>query len=211
MEATKATFDVDYPEEDFRNIRCSIEYPVEKTDYPGIWLDFNDTDKLVTAGIAHAENTDPDLDGAIQQYARWKFTGYVSFTVVALSSLERDRLYDELVRVLAFGSELEQTRNFREMIETNDFLACNIDFDEIEPQGNNAAPGTPWGTDEVIYERSLNMEIIGEFVSNPLTGNLVPLSEIILTEALEVSDIADDEEIPDDWYGGSDDGPTAWH
>ena len=181
VEAVKRTFDAEYPEPDFRNIHCSLEYPVDRQNYPGIWLDYDDTAPLQNAGIAHTETTSTDTQ--VNTYRRWRFTGYASYTVVALTSLERDRLYDELVRVLAFGSESDHTRQFRDYVESNEFIAANFDFDQVEPRGNAAAPGTPWGTDEIIYERTLNMEVIGEFVSDPETGLIVPLSRVVVKSA----------------------------
>ena len=51
VDAIKNTFDANYPEEDFRGIHASIEYPVDKMSYPGIWVDFTDTGSLQIAGI----------------------------------------------------------------------------------------------------------------------------------------------------------------
>lgn len=205
--ALQETFDADYPVADFRSIRCSIEYPIEPQDYPGVWVDYEDTGPLQIAGIDHTENSEPDIDLAINRYTRWKYAGYASYTVVALTSLERDRLYDEMVRVIAFGKESTETRTFRQTVENNEFIAANFDFDRIQPRGNAAAPGTPWGTDEIIYERTLNMEVIGEFVSDAITGMLVPLSAVVLTEATAV--------LPDDEYdepaSSEDYSATNWH
>ena len=178
-EALDVTFDADYPEVDFRNIHCSLEYPVEPQNYPGIWVDYEDTQPVQTVGVDHSEI---DIDNQ-QKIRRWKFAGYATYTVVALTSLERDRLFDELVRVLAFGDTLGATQEFRQYIERNEFIAANFDFDQVEIRGNAAAPGTPWGSDEIIYERTINMEVIGEFVSDSHTGLLVPLSAINLLPA----------------------------
>lgn len=181
VQAVKNTFDQDYPVADFRDIRTSIEFPVDPQDYPGIWVDYEDTGSVRIAGIAHAEYSET-VAGTRRRYTRWRFQGTAQFTVVALTSLERDRLYDELVRVLAFGNyavDAPQINAFRQTIEANDFIAMNFDFDEVEPSGNSASPGTPWGTDEIIYERTINMELIGEFVSDGLTQDIVPLSKVL--------------------------------
>ena len=50
----------------------------------------------------------------------------------------------------------------------------------MEDRSPAAAPGTPWGTMEVIYERGLALQVIGEFVSDPNTYELVNLSEIVV-------------------------------
>jgi hypothetical protein len=177
-EAMKKTFDAEYPVEDFRNLLVSIEYPSEKEDYPSIWVDFDPTAELETMGIDHHEVSDPSIDGEVRKFERWRFQGYASYTVVALTSIERDRLFDEVVRVMAFGKEVASTSEFRNYIEDNEFLAVNFDFDQIGIAGVAATPGTPWGTDEVIYEATVRMEVVGEFVSDGATRTLAPLSAI---------------------------------
>lgn len=176
VEAIQGTFDQQYPVAQFRGVHCSIEYPVKPQEYPGIWVDYDDTKPLQTAGVDHHETN--IVGSTVERYQRWKFAGYASFTMAALTSLERDRLYDEVVRVLAFGRAAPETKRFREYVEGNDLIAANFDFDQIEVRGNAAIPGTPWGTDEYIYERTINMEVVGEFVSDAETGLLVPLSRI---------------------------------
>lgn len=180
VEALRVTFDGAYPEADFRDLNCSIEYPVAQADYPAVWVNYADTSKLVTAGIGHVEILEDDQGNDVV-VTRWRFGGEISMTVVALSSLERDRLYDELVRTLAFAREEPSVSAFRERIEANDLIAMNINFDEIQPSGDQAAPGTPWETDEIIYEKTLSVDVIGEFISRPDTQALLYLSQIRVT------------------------------
>lgn len=177
-EAIKRTFDEDYPEPDFRGIHASIEFPMERQQYPGIWVDFNPVGNLQVAGIGHIEYADPSTEGTSRAFTRWKYQGEASFTIVAMSSLERDRLHDELVRVLAFGSEQSATSEFRSFIEDNEFLAINFDFDEITVRGFSSSMGTPWHTDEMIYEGEIAMECFGEFVSDGQSQTLLPFREI---------------------------------
>ncbi len=193
VEALRRTFNATYPDERLRKLLVSIEYPVKAQDYPSIWVDFDSSAPLRTAGIAHQE-MDED-DNAI---LRWRFEGDASYTIVAMSSLERDRIFDELVRVLAFSRAHDYLSPFRDFVETNDFIAMNMNFDEIEIHGTAAAPGTPWDTDEVIYEVTVSMHLIGEFVTDIGTGNLVRLSKIIIQGRVSPST----EENPDqpmDW------------
>lgn len=172
--ALRETFDATYPEETLRDLHVSIEYPVDQQDYPSIWVDYDDS-SLQTAGIDHIEIAD---DGT--RTLRWRFQGYATYTIAALSSLERDRIYDELVKVIAFSRSSESAGAFRQYIENNDLIALNFDFDQIEPHGSNASPGTPWQTDEMIYERTIAMQVLGEFNTNIDTGTLVPLSKIVI-------------------------------
>lgn len=174
-EAIKRTFDAEYPEPDFRNIYVSPEWPIDKANYPGIWVDFEPTQELEIVGVSHVEHTEPSPAGARRSFTRWRFTGHAVYTIVALTSLERARLFDEVVRVMAFGTEQAQTSEFRSYIQDNEFIAANMDFDQIAIAGKGETPGTPWDTDEIIYEISVQMEVVGEFVSDGTSQTLLPL------------------------------------
>lgn len=173
--AMQKTFDNQYPDERLRSLRVSIEYPIEKQDYPSIWVNFEESGSLQNAGIAHTEYDEDD-----RPFQRWTFEGDATYTIAAFSSLERDRIYDEIVRVMAFSGSHEYLSPFREFIESNDFIAMNANFDQIEAHGDSAAPGTPWDTDEVIYERSVSIHVIGEFFTQVGDGNLIRLSKILV-------------------------------
>lgn len=178
--ALRRTFDADYIKPQFRGLHISIEFPDDRQHYPGIWVGFEPAGEMERIGIGHTE-WDGNATGG-RAYTRWKFQGYVTYTVAALSSLERDLLLDELVRIVAFGGEAESTREYRSTIEDNDLLAINIDFDQIGLRGTAEAPGTPWNTDEVIYEGTLAVEVLGEFVSDSVDTTLIPLTGIVVVE-----------------------------
>lgn len=175
VEALRATFDNGYPEEDFRGVWSSIEFPIAKDAYPGIWVSYDDTDEVSIAGIGHREVIEDD-GGHEHLVTRARFGGVITLTVSALTSLERDRLYDELIRTLIFARMEPEVSTFRDKIEHNDLIAVNMDFDKLKVGGDAAAAGTPWGTDEMIYERSVSLNCLGEFISS--FGGLVRLSRI---------------------------------
>lgn len=207
VEAIQGTFDSVYPVAKFRNMHASLEYPVEPHDYPSLWIDYDDSQPLLRAGIAHVETVSPVDGTTVTPFTRWRFQGYASITVVALTSLERDELFDEVVRVVAFGNEDSVVGRFKDTIANNDLIAANLQTDKIDVRGSAAAPGTPWGTDEMMYERSLNLEIIGEFVPDPATGTLVPLSRIAVIPQ-EFLPGQPGNPFPDDVTG---EGFTGWH
>lgn len=177
------------PNPNFRNLNVSIEYPLAKQDYPGIWVNYDDSDSLEIAGIDHKEFV-LDTEGLPHEVTRWIFAGQVSLTCVALSSLERDTLYDEVVRLFAFGRIEKATPSFRDQIENNDFIAVYANWDQLRPHGDAAAPGTPWGTeDEVVYEKSLAFDVEGEFVSNWEGNALMMLSKVnVMGVAVDADD-----------------------
>jgi hypothetical protein len=128
--------------------------------------------------------SNPDGSG-FRFYKKWRFQGYATFTIVALSSLERDRLFDEFVKVIAFGEVNPQRSTFRNVIDNNDLIAMNMDFDSIAIRGAAANMGTPWGTNDVIYEITAACQVLGEFTSDISTGELVNLSEIDIFPEIE--------------------------
>lgn len=191
VEATRGVFDADYPQADFRSLWVSMEYPADEANYPGVWVDFDTTTPLQTAGIDHHEYVQDEDTGLFRRVGRWRYGGMLTFTVVALTSLERDRLVDELVRVVAFGSENPQTSVFRTSIEQNDLIACDVQWDRLSLVGKNEDQGTPWGTDEVVYEWTVQLDCQGDFVADTITATaaLVPLSAVVAYSAPEGEDL----------------------
>lgn len=175
-----------YPEQDpaggTKAPYVSIDYPRSAGNYPGVWVDF-EVSMVQIAGLNYTET----LPGG-QVLTRWRFQGYASFTIIALdNSNECDGLYDQVVALTAFAGQSSFPSAFRAAIEDNPLVATTWSFDTVEPRGQSAAPGTPWGSDEIIYERGLALKVIGEFVTNPLTTQLVDLREIIVTAQPEDS------------------------
>jgi hypothetical protein len=91
---------------------------------------------------------------------------------------------------VAFGGQTPATKKFRTTIEQNEFLAMVANFDSLSINGMVATQGTPWESDEIIYEATVNLVVIGEFVSD-LMGQLVPLKRIVLNAYPEGQDNPD--------------------
>lgn len=181
VDALQTVFNSSFPDTDFQNVTVSIEFPMDRQSYPSVWVNFDDNDSLRIAGIDHREYV-LDSNNDLHEVTRWTFAGEVTLTAVALSSLERDNLYDELVRIFAFSQVEQAQTDFRTIIESNDFIGLNVNWDELRPHGDGSAPGTPWGTEnEVIYEKSLGFDVEGEFVSDPTTQAMVLLSKVIVS------------------------------
>lgn len=194
VEALRKTFDDHYPNEYFQNVNVELDYPVENQGYPAIFVAYEDTAPLKRAGISYVERK--DLSGNnVAPFARWRFEGTISITVVSIATaLERDELYDEVVGVVAFGREDPNLiGRFHTYIDSNDLIAAILQTDMMTPRGSSAAPGTPWGTDAMMFERTLDFQIIGEFIPDIPNHQIVNLSKIIITPIADIPD----EEIPD--------------
>jgi hypothetical protein len=162
---------------DFAGLHVSIEYPLNPQDYPGIWVDFEPEGELSRGGIDDINSFLPNGDSSLTPLYLWRAQGWATYTLAALTSLQRARLHDEIVRVFAFGSD-PTVAAFRGSIESNDYLAMNMDFDRIAERGASATAGTPWGTEEIIYEVTLAMQCVIEFYSTANKDKLYPLSQI---------------------------------
>lgn len=148
--------------------RVSIEFPAKVELFPSFWVDFDPAGALHTVGIGHVE-----FQGAQhQEVRRWAFDGRATFTAIAMTSLERDRLIDMLVSVLAFGQSAAGAA-FRSTIESDQYVGLKANFDEIDQVGFSASPGTPWGTDDLMYEGTLALDVTGEFLSDPSGDNVL--------------------------------------
>lgn len=187
IEALQAVFDDQYPVAEFRGLRASIEYPLRGVDLPEVWVRYSDTVPLRQSGIAHVEDVDHTNDARVNPYTRWRFEGSWEFVVVAASSLERDRVYDELISVIAFSQVDSLRGRFRQYINANTLIDLTVRTDEIESTGESAEPGTPWGTDEVMYERTLALDLVGDFASDPETGVIVPLTAIQVVPTVDMT------------------------
>lgn len=184
LEAIQQAFGPDYPDPLLKNLWISMEYPVEPAQIPGIWVDFIPTADLQIAGISHHEDV-RQTDGTFRRGTRWRFGGHISFTITTMFSRERDKIADEVIRVLAFGGEYPTLSDFRKMLETNDLIQVSMQWDTFSITGKDEAPGTPWGSDEMVYEITIGMDCQGSFVSGSVDApTLVPLSRIVSMETL---------------------------
>lgn len=182
-DAMRRTFaDPDYPSVDFRGLFVSIEFPDKPQAYPGIWVDYEPTSVNII-GVDHRETIDSEAyPGLKSEFTRWAFKGSVTYTAVAFSSLERDRLHDEVLAAIAFGKENAARSTLRTVLESNEFVALDCDWDTVTTGGMSAQQGTPWGTDDIIYEATLSLRVVGDFVSGADESGvaLLPLSAIIV-------------------------------
>jgi len=193
-QAMKLVFDGSFYIPEFQNLHIDIEFPVDITNYPGIWCDFEVVGAVSKAGIDEFAETYID-GGNTYALSKWRFQGYATYTLAALHSLERDRLFDAVTKVLAFNETDPTVANFRSYIENNPLIAMNMDFDNIAIRGMSAAPGTPWGTNDVIYEVTMAMETVGEFVSDSNGQVLYPIAAIELFAEVEGQTPPTDERI----------------
>lgn len=162
-------------------VTVDMEYPIEVENYPGIWVQFSFSE-ITQAGIGHepliknvlAEATENSPEVINWEPVReFQFKGRVTLTIVALTSLERDRLADAVVTMLAFSrppntvltNPTEDTRQFRQFITSlaeNPYVSISVNHDQIIPGGQAMTTGVPWDEEIPGYEDSYSFDILGQ-------------------------------------------------
>ena len=162
-------------------VTVDMEYPIEKEHYPGIWVQFSFSE-ITQAGIGHepllrtvlapATETTPEVVNW-EPVREFQFKGRVTLTIVALTSLERDRLADAVITMLAFSrppnivltDPNEDTRQFRQLITSlaeNPYVSITINHDVIMPGGQAMTTGVPWDEEIPGYEDTYSFDILGQ-------------------------------------------------
>lgn len=156
-------------------VTVDMEYPMKKERYPGIWVQFSFT-KLVNAGIDHEiirKTVNEDETVTWEPIREFIFEGRVSLSIVALTSLERDRLSDAVISMLMFSRPPENvitkadedTKQFRQLISSlaqNPYIAMTINHDELVPGGQAMSTGVPWDEEIPGYEDTYSFDILGQ-------------------------------------------------
>lgn len=199
--ALRTVFNSTYPVEDFQDLYITIEWPFTEMAYPGIYVNFEPTGQLSRGGIDNWQfppsTTTSDINP--NDLFVYRSAGLVSYTIGTLSSLQRARLFDELTRVFLVNQD-PNVISFRQYIEENPYISMNMDFDNLSIRGSAETQGTPWGTNEIIYETTIAMETVIEFVSGQLldaNANLIGVTitgsplEIIIGEPISPESVVD--------------------
>ena len=131
--ALRQVFGATYPVDDFQDLSMTIEFPYQEQQYPGVWVGWEPIGPISKAGIEQSRSmghrrplprTTPNV------FFLYRFSGYSLYTIGALTSMQRDRLHDELVRVFLM-SGTPQVVGFRQYIEDNPYINMNMDFDTV--------------------------------------------------------------------------------
>lgn len=184
VEALRELYDSNYSL-DVKPKTVDIEYAEREEQWPFVYVEFNpteirwmgiDPDRYIPSGVASEPWT---------RIRKGHFSGTFTFTVLTLTSEERDRMWDQLVQLFLMGRLHEQTNDFFEKIESHDLIAMTIMEGTVDPVGTSVNPGTPWGTEQLTYEASLSVNAIGQFYASDFSQNLIAISQVESYPAIE--------------------------
>lgn len=186
-------------------IHVDLEYPLEEASYPGIWVQFSLSD-LTTSGMGMLQR-DPESGALMQQF---RYEGRVTLTLVALTSIERDRLADRVISMLAFSRvpspNLFTENGFQESysslyaeFDANPYLSITINSDKPRPGGQSVTVGVPWDQGQLAYEDAYSFEVVGEFMLVTENDGLYRLSRVEINKEIAPRPPADDDDGKGKW------------
>lgn len=163
------------------DVTVDMEYPIEKENYPGIWVQFSFSE-ITQAGIGHEpliRTVVTPATSTAAEVVNWEpirefqFKGRVTLTIVALTSLERDRIADAVITMLAFSRPPEMaltkpgedTKQFRQLIDSlanNPYVSLTFNHDQVIPGGQAMTTGVPWDEEIPGYEDTYSFDILGQ-------------------------------------------------
>ena len=177
--------DANFPIVNLRNrVYVGLEYPMTNVRYPAIYLTYRENDPIHNVGVGHIEES-IGVDGTPMQVKHWMFTGTINFNILALSPNERDQLAAALINILAFGEGDDLLKTFTDQIMNSTYIDLQFLKDQIHP-GGEVVGNPPWESEtELTFGTSYSIDVLGEFYSNPWTGELVQIEHVQLHPYLE--------------------------
>lgn len=157
-------------DDEFQSLHVVTDFPIDPTQYPSIIVRYIG-ERDLAAGVAHREMF-PDPFGNERVWMHRRFEGQIEFTVLTLSTLDRDTLGDALHEMLAFGpltTELGAllVRVYGSSTDPYDpmglLFQLNMNTDEIDDGGENAQIA-PWESeDAMVYSANYTMRVTGGY------------------------------------------------
>lgn len=194
VEALQAVFE-DHPDALLRDIKVRLQSSFEEADYPTIVVGFQES-SVNDAGIGHYERVQ-DTSGQWYKQRRKHYYGNLTFTISALSTLDRDLISDAFVETVMMSPVREYTNFFLTRIyEPEEFERMkdmpagsigtahyynllNLATQKLQPGGDSAVPA-PWGAEDVLlYQTSYSIATFGEVISLPPTVLYTLISKVV--------------------------------
>lgn len=173
--------------------RITVEYPEESQDWPFILVQVRPSviewtgispDEIVDAAnpnpeIDYSIDTDPAVPEApeYKSIRQGRFEATCMLQVMALTSEERDRIWDNLVKLIMMGRKRTATNNFYTTLAHHDLVGLTVMEGSIDAVGDTISMGTPWDPELLSYEASVQFNMVGTFYADEYNEDLVPLRE----------------------------------
>ena len=193
--ALNATLDELYqdPSDAVRRVvgNVEMEYPLEVVKYPGIWVQFSFTEirRAALDEVHYRMETLPSGESFARRTMTGFFKGSVSLSIVALSTVERDKIADALVNLFLFADVDDLSDRFFDSMASDDYIRITANKGQLRPRGQSTSVGAPWDPNVVVYEDGYSFDIQGQFYSRRVGARteLVRLREIVVEPEVDVT------------------------
>lgn len=181
VEALKSVFNnPNFPDSRYRGIYVGLEYPYlrEELKHGAIFVTYQEG-PLQNMGVGHIDMLEDEY-GNSKMARHFRFEGRLTFNVLALNPVDRDNISAILLNLLAFAPVLPEFEGFYDQIENAEHIQIALMRDQITPGGEQVGE-TPWGTeDERMYGNQYSVAVVGEFFSDPHSGDLIEIERVNL-------------------------------
>jgi len=161
----------------------TIEYPVQEIEWPAVYVQFRPTRTQYTGLSPNIETQ--NSDGTWQSVRHGYFEGAFDLEILAMSSEERDRIWDTLTNLILMNDMANSSSAFYQSIAADQLIGLTISPGQILQVGDTVNPGTPWSSEELTYESTIRINCIGEFYEDKYTQTLLPIDQITITGEAE--------------------------
>lgn len=177
--AMSKVFNNSYPDPLLRSAYVGPAFPMTREQIPAIIILFQDN-KVQNMGMGHILNGTSATTGAFVRVHQWRFEGQLQFEVTGYTSIDRTKIADQLVNLLAFGYDSSIFKPFWDEIWDEEFIAMTMLTDSLTHGFPSEIP-SPWGEEnELLYKSQVSCGVTGEFYSDSTTGGLVQISAVNL-------------------------------
>lgn len=168
-----------HPDVSLRRTKVSIDYPNTAASYPTVLIRFFERE-ISNIGIGHVEFLYIDEEQTIlYPFKHFLYNGDIELAILSLSSKDRDLISDALVTILAMSGPNNPTDFYNKIsspifdldpgddVDPFRYNFVNLNTDKISGFGETQNPA-PWLTeDQLQYQSSYRIGIMGEFYSLP--------------------------------------------
>jgi len=189
VEALEMAFDADITQVGEKPIprRITIEYAEAEQDWPFILVQVRPT-TIKWTGIVPDEYIKAE---PVDEVNPWRsirqgyFEASVMLQIMALTSGERDQIWDSVVKLLMMGRKRESSKDFFKSIEEQDLIGITVQEGTVLPIGDTVSQGTPWNPETIAYEASVQFEIVGRFYADEYDETLITLEAAAIYPYIE--------------------------
>ena len=148
-----------------------VQFRPSKTQWSGL---YPDTFTLPSGQYIYNEQ-------AAQTNRTGYFEGSIDLQILALTSEERDQLWDTLYNLVLMNPGNPGSYAFYQSLQNNNLIGMTILQGTVQTLGDTVSPGTPWSPEELSYEASVRIQCVGDFYESKFNTLVPTLQTVVLS------------------------------